>query len=81
MKYLGSRELLNEFASNLQGRRVNWSLARMSLNVKDKGQSPGTKTAFLALLAACVRFRFGKTSLALFFLIFIHILSVVKCKS
>ena len=27
-------------------------------------RSPGTKKTFLALLAACVRFVFGKTSLA-----------------
>jgi len=32
-----SREPLNGFARNSQGRRV-WSLARMSLNVKVKGQ-------------------------------------------
>jgi len=39
----------------------------MSLKVKVKGQrsrSLETKTAFSALLAACVRFMFGKTSLA-----------------
>ena len=35
MKYLG--EPLNGFVLNSQGRRV-WSLARMSLNVKVKGQ-------------------------------------------
>jgi len=37
------------------------------LNVKDKGErsrSPGTKTAFSDRSAACVRFVFGKTSLA-----------------
>jgi len=32
-----SREPLNGFAPNSQGRRV-WSLARMSLNIKVKGQ-------------------------------------------
>jgi len=40
-----SRERLNEFATNSQGRRV-WSLARTSLKVKVKRQrsrSPGTK--------------------------------------
>ena len=61
-----SREPLNGFAPNSHGRRV-WSLARMSLKVKVKGQrsrSPWTKTAFSALSAACVRFVFGKTSLA-----------------
>jgi len=40
-----SREPLNGFVPNSQGRRV-WSLARTTLNVKVKGQrwgSPGTK--------------------------------------
>jgi len=37
----------------------------MSLNVKVKGQGQhGQKRRFLALLAACVWFMFGKTSLA-----------------
>jgi len=41
-----SREPLNGFAPNSQGRRV-WSLTRMSLNVKVKGQGhQGQKTAF-----------------------------------
>ena len=103
-----SREPLNGFAPNLQGRRV-CSLARTTLNVTVKGQrsrSPRTKkrktaessplimhskacavgrTQKLAaddsiawppgvtewrqctLTAACVRFTFGKTSLALVF--------------
>jgi len=50
-----SREPLSGFAPNSQRRRV-WSLARMNLNAKVKGQrsrSPG----------ACVRFLFRKTSL------------------
>ena len=62
--YEMSREPLRGFAPNSQGRRV-WSLARTSLNVKVEGQGlQGQKTAFLALSAACVRFVFGKTSLA-----------------
>jgi len=59
-----SRGSLNGFAPNSHGRLI-WSLVRTSLNVKVKGQrsrSPGTKTAFFALSAACVRFLFGKTS-------------------
>ena len=63
-----SREPLNGFAPNSQGRRV-WYLAPMCLNAKVKGQrarSPGTKKRpFSALSASCVRFIFGKTSLAL----------------
>jgi len=46
----------------------------MSLKVKVKGnrlRSPGTKTAFFGLSAACVRFVFGKTSLASSFNCFI----------
>jgi len=60
-----SREPLNGFAPNSHGRRA-WSLGRISLNVKIKGRSrsPGTKTAFSTLSAACVWFMFGKTSLA-----------------
>ena len=59
-----SREPLDGFAPNSHGRRV-WSLARESLKVKVKGQGhQGQKTAFSALSAACVRFVFGKTSLA-----------------
>jgi len=43
-----SREPLNGFAPNTQGRRV-WSLARKNLKVKVKGQrsrSPGIKRHF-----------------------------------
>ena len=61
-----SREPLNGFAPNSHGRCV-WSLARTSLDVKVKGQrsrSPETKRHFSALSVACVRFTFGKTSLA-----------------
>ena len=59
-----SREPLNGFAPNSQGRRV-WSLARTSLNVKVKGHGhQGQKTAFSVLSVTCVRFMFGKTSLA-----------------
>ena len=59
-----SREPLNGFAPNPQGRRV-WSLAQTSLKIKVKdkrSRSPGTKTAFSALSAACVRLMLGKTS-------------------
>ena len=69
------REPLNRFAPNSHGRRI-WSLAQTSLKVRVKGQrtmSPGTKTAFSALLAVCVRFMFAKTSLASsLFSIFYH---------
>jgi len=64
--YEMSWEPLNGLAPNSQKRRV-WSLAWMSWKIKVKGQSSRslrTKTAFLALLAACVRFMFSKTSLA-----------------
>jgi len=40
---------------------------KVKVNINVKGQrprSPETKTAFLALSAACVWFMFGKTSLA-----------------
>ena len=58
-----SREPLNRFAPNSQGRRV-WSLARRSLKVNVKGQGhQGQKRHCSTLLAACVRFMFGKTSL------------------
>jgi len=57
-----SQELLNGFAPNSHGTRV-WSLTRTSLKVKGQGHQ-GQKLAFLALLAACVWFMFGKTSLA-----------------
>jgi len=60
-----SREPLNGFAPNSQGRRV-WFLTRMGLNVKVKGQGHhGQKTAFSALSSASVGFVFGKISLAL----------------
>ena len=55
-----SPELLNGFAPKSHGRRV-WSLAWMSLKVKVtrvKNQHLST------LLASCVQFMFGKTSLA-----------------
>ena len=61
-----SRELLNGFSPNSQGRR-GWSLARKDLKVKFKGQrsrSPGTKHHISALSVAFVRFVFGKTYLA-----------------
>ena len=64
-----SREPLNEFAPNSQGRHA-WSLARTSLMLRSKikGQGhQGQKTVFSALLAACVRFMFDKTPLALVF--------------
>jgi len=48
-----SPEPLNGFVINSQGRHA-WSLARMSLNVKVKGQGhQGQKTAFFGPLAAC----------------------------
>ena len=55
-----SREPLNVFAPNSH-------LVPRSYEFEDQGQRsrpPGTKTAFSALSAACVRFMFGKTSLA-----------------
>ena len=59
-----SREPLNGFAPNSRGRLV-WSLARTRLNVKVKGQGrQGQKRYFSARSEACVRFVFGKTSLA-----------------
>jgi len=57
-----SLEPLNGFAPNSQGRRV-LSLARTSLKVRGQGHQ-GQKRHFSAILAACVRFVFGKTSLA-----------------
>jgi len=55
---------LNGFAPNSHGRCV-WSLARTSLKVKVKTSwSAGKKLHFSALSTACVRFMFGKTSLA-----------------
>jgi len=66
-----SREALNEFAQNSHRRRV-WYLARTSLNVKVKGQGhQGQKRHFSALSPACVRFTFGKTSLASGYVYFI----------
>jgi len=55
---------LNGFAPNSHGRRV-WSVDRTSLKVKVKGRGhQGQKRHFSALSTACVRFMFGKTSLA-----------------
>jgi len=57
-----------------------WSLTWTSLKVivKDQGQQ-GQKQHFSALLAACVRFMFGKTSLASgLFLVFEPEISVYK---
>jgi len=53
-------EPVNGFAPNSHGRRV-WSLARTSLKVSGH---QGQKRRFSTLSAACVRFMFGKTSLA-----------------
>jgi len=68
MKYLGNR--WTGLLSNSHGRHA-WCLARVSLKVNVKGQGhqgqngiSGTKRYFSALSAACVRFMFGKTSLA-----------------
>jgi len=62
-----SREPLNGFAPNSHGRRA-WSLARMILNVKVKGQrsrSPGTKTVFFGPFGGlCAVYVWGKTALA-----------------
>jgi len=59
-----SPELLNTFVSNAHGRRV-WSLARTSLKVKIKSQGQEAQKQHISvLLAACVHFMFGKTSLA-----------------
>jgi len=69
-----SREPLSGLAPNYGGRRV-WSFPGTSLKVKDsrstvKGQGHhGQKRHFSALSEACVRFMFGKTSLA--FLVFL----------
>ena len=57
-----SQESLNGFAPNSQGRRV-WYLARTS---QGQGQGhQGQKRHSSGLSAACVRFMFGETSLAL----------------
>jgi len=59
-----SRERLNGFATNSHRSRVLF-LARTNLNVTVKGQDrQGQKRNFSALSATCVRFVFGKTSLA-----------------
>ena len=73
MKYLG--EPLNGFAPSSHGRRVR-SLARTSLKVKVKGQRDKTRY-FSALSAMCVRFLFGKTSLASSYSIIIIIKKVL----
>jgi len=66
-----SREPLNGVAPNSQRRRV-WSVARTSLKVKVKGQGhQGQKRYFSPLSVACVRFTFGKTSLASIVLIWL----------
>jgi len=62
--YKISREPLNGYVPNSQGKRV-WFLAQTSLKVKVKGQGhQGEKTHFLALSTACMRFISGKTSVA-----------------
>jgi len=61
-----SREPLNGFQRNSQGRSVCPSLGRVWMSrskVKSQGHQ-GQKTAFLALSEACVRFMFGKIFLA-----------------
>jgi len=55
-------ELLNGFVPNSQRRRV-WSFTWASLNVKVK-VTRDKKRHFLAILAVCVRFVFGKISFA-----------------
>jgi len=57
-----SPEALNGFARNSHGRRVS-SLTWTSLKVK---VTRDKKRHFSALLAACVQFMFGKTSLEFF---------------
>ena len=59
-----------QFAPNSHRSRV-WSLARTSLKVRIKGHQ-GQKRHFPALLAACMRFMFGKTSLASSFFSLVH---------
>ena len=58
-----SREPLNGFAPNSHGRRV-WSLARRSLKVKVKVICQDHQGQKRHAVCACVRFVFGKTSLA-----------------
>jgi len=60
MKYLG--EPLNGFVPNSHGRHVG-SVTQMSFKVKVK-VTRDKKWHFSALSAACMRFVFGKTSLA-----------------
>jgi len=51
-----------------------WSLAQTSLKVKIEGQGhQGQKQHFSALLAACVRFMLGETSLGSSFNFFLKI--------
>jgi len=61
-----SPEPLNGFAPNSHGRHV-WSLSWTCLTVK---VTRDKKRHFSALLAACVQFMFGKTSLEFFFVYF-----------
>ena len=58
-----SRELLNGFAPNSQGRHV-WSLALTSLNVKVKGEDHRDKNGVFWPFQRPVCGLFGKTSLA-----------------
>jgi len=55
-----SREPLNRFVPNSQGRRI-WPLARTSLKVKVTRD----KNGIFGFLAACMRFMFGKNILSL----------------
>ena len=59
VKYLG--EPLNGFAPDSHGRRV-WSLDQTNFKVKGDGQGHRDKKRHFS--AACVRFTFGKTTLA-----------------
>jgi len=71
-------EPLNGFAPNSHGRRV-WSLALTSLKVKVKDQGhQGQKRHFSAFSAACVRFIFGKASLASSFILFYFLFQIWK---
>jgi len=78
-----SREPLNGFAPNSHGRRV-WSLARRSLKVKVKVVYQDHQGQKRHAVCACVRFVFGKTSLASSFRYFSlrsvrQIIAHVKC--
>jgi len=73
-----SPEPLNGFAPNSHGRRV-WSLARMSLKVKVKGQGHQWQKRHFFGPAAYVRFMFGKTSLASIFSV--SALHIIACSS